>query len=94
MASGTIVTSALQPVVLEGRHVRLEPLARAHVAALAAAAAGPRDTYRFTYVAASPDEMAAWVETALGEQDARRALPFARPSSISHTHRSWRRLPE
>jgi hypothetical protein len=42
----TVVAPAaprVTPVVLEGRHVRLEPLTTAHAAALAAAGSGPRD---------------------------------------------------
>ncbi|MGH7385829.1 MAG: GNAT family N-acetyltransferase [Candidatus Rokuibacteriota bacterium] len=65
------------PVTLEGRWVRLEPLATAHAPGLLAAAAGPRDTYGFTLVPGSAAETAAYVETALGEQAEGRALPFA-----------------
>src|SRR5512147_867863 len=67
----------LFPVTLEGRVVRLEPLALAHVRPLAAAASGPRDTYGFTFVPASEQDMATYVETALADQAARRAVPFA-----------------
>ncbi len=67
----------VQPVTLEGRFVRLEPLTMAHVAGLLVAAAGPRDTYRFTLVPQDEDETRAYLETALGEQEARRSLPFA-----------------
>jgi len=67
----------VEPVTLEGRFVRLEPLTMAHVAALLAAAAGPRDTYGFTLVPQDEAETRAYVEAALGEQEARRALPFA-----------------
>ena len=38
------------PVVLAGRHVRLEPLTLAHAAGLAAAAAGDRSTFGLTSV--------------------------------------------
>lgn len=68
---------ALTPVVLAGDHVRLEPLTLAHVPALCRAAAGPRDTYAFTLVPADEASMRAYVETALAEQAARRAMPFA-----------------
>src|SRR5262245_1615826 len=67
----------LFPVTLEGRVVRLEPLAIAHVRPLAAAASGPRDTYGFTLVPADERAMTAYVESALGDQAARRAVPFA-----------------
>ena len=68
---------AVAPVALEGRAVRLEPLDLAHVPALAEAASGARDTYGFTLVPASPDEMRRYVEAALAEQAAARAVPFA-----------------
>lgn len=67
----------VQPVSLEGRFVRLEPLTTAHVAGLLAAAEGPRETYGFTLVPEDEAETRAYVEAALGEQEARRALPFA-----------------
>jgi len=67
----------VRPVTLEGRFVRLEPLTLAHVAGLLAAAAGPRETYGFTLVPRDEAEARAYVEAALAEQEARRALPFA-----------------
>ena len=67
----------LAPVALEGERVRLEPLSRAHAGALLAAASGPRDTYGFTFVPGSADEVERYVETALAEWAAGRALPFA-----------------
>jgi RimJ/RimL family protein N-acetyltransferase len=71
------VAEALAPVVLAGVHVRLEPLTLAHVPALCRAGSGPRDTYAFTVVPADEASMRAWVEHALAEQAARRAMPFA-----------------
>ncbi len=65
------------PVTLEGRFVRLEPLAPAHAPGLLAAAAGPRDTYGFTLVPKDEAEARAYIENALGEQEAGRAIPFA-----------------
>lgn len=65
------------PVVLESRHVRLEPLTTAHAAALAEAASGPRDTYGFTVV---PEDLAGarrYIDAALADQATGRALPFA-----------------
>jgi RimJ/RimL family protein N-acetyltransferase len=67
----------VEPVTLEGRFVRLEPLTMGHVAGLLAAAAGPRDTYRLTLVPQDEAETRTYVEAALGEQEARRSLPFA-----------------
>jgi RimJ/RimL family protein N-acetyltransferase len=65
------------PVTLEGRWVRLEPLGRAHAAGLLAAASGSRDTYGFTLVPGTAAETAGYIDAALAEQDAGRALPFA-----------------
>ena len=69
--------SVVTPVTLEGRWVRLEPLGRAHAAGLLAAASGSRDTYGFTTVPATAGETAAYVDGALADQEAGRALPFA-----------------
>ena len=65
------------PVTLEGRYVRLEPLTVAHVPALAAAATRSRETFDLTYVPTDEATTRRYVETALGEQAARRAMPFA-----------------
>ena len=67
----------IEPVTLEGRVVRLEPLDRTHVDALAAAAAEDRSTYDFTRVPDSPAAMAEYVTEALAEQAAGNHLPFA-----------------
>ena len=69
--------SVVTPVTLEGRWVRLEPLGRAHAAGLLAAASGSRDTYGFTTVPATAGETAAYIDGALADQEAGRALPFA-----------------
>lgn len=66
----------LQPVTLAGRHVRLEPLAREHVAGLQRAAAdGELWTLWYTSVPA-PEATAAYVDTALDLQARGLALPF------------------
>jgi RimJ/RimL family protein N-acetyltransferase len=70
-------TTGVTPVVLAGRFVRLEPLTAAHAPALLAAASGPRDTYGLTWVPGNLTEAAAYIDAALGEQTARRSLPFA-----------------
>jgi RimJ/RimL family protein N-acetyltransferase len=67
----------VQPKVLEGRHVRLEPLTLGHARALLTAARGPRETYGFTIVPDDEAAMCRYIETALGDQEAGRALPFA-----------------
>jgi RimJ/RimL family protein N-acetyltransferase len=77
--SGAVIEAAptlVVPVVLEGRVVRLEPLTAAHAADLVAAASGRRDTYGLTWVPGSLSEAAAYIDAALGEQTARRSLPF------------------
>jgi RimJ/RimL family protein N-acetyltransferase len=71
------LTTAVVPVLLEGRHVRLEPLGLHHARALLAAATGPRDTYGYTPVPATLDEVHERIESALADQRALRALPFA-----------------
>lgn len=67
----------VRPVVLEGRHVRLEPLSAGHARDLLAAASGPRQTYGFTTVPADEPSMVGYIEAALRDQEAGRALPFA-----------------
>ena len=71
------VASVVDPVTLEGRWVRLEPLGRGHAAGLLAAASASRDTYGFTTVPGTAAETAAYIGGALAEQAAGRALPFA-----------------
>jgi RimJ/RimL family protein N-acetyltransferase len=77
VTAAVAAATAVGPVTLEGRAVRLEPLAPAHVPGLVAAATRARDTYGFTLVPETSEEMARYVEAALAEQDARRAVPFA-----------------
>ena len=67
----------LDPIVLEGQHVRLEPLSLDHVDALAEVALDP-DLWRWTSErAASVEELRAYVERALAAQRDGTALPFA-----------------
>jgi RimJ/RimL family protein N-acetyltransferase len=68
---------ALAPVTLAGRYARLEPLALAHIPGLMAAAAGPRETFVWTFVPDAEKAMHAYVELALAEQQAGRMIPFA-----------------
>lgn len=68
---------ALDPVTLEGRHVRLEPLAMAHVLPLLAAAGGPRETFFYTTVPSDEEAMRRYVEGLLRAQASGAALPFA-----------------
>src|SRR5262245_13430310 len=72
-----MASAAFGPVVLEGAHVRLEPLSANHVGPLLAAARGPRATYAFTTVPDTAEAMAQYVAIALEQQAARKAVPFA-----------------
>jgi RimJ/RimL family protein N-acetyltransferase len=75
--SDTNATAAwLQPVTLVGRHVRLEPLARAHVEGLQRAA-GDGELWKLWYTSVpAPEATAAYVDTALALQAQGLALPF------------------
>jgi RimJ/RimL family protein N-acetyltransferase len=65
------------PIVLEGRHVRLEPLSQAHHADLAAAGLD-EELWRWIPTAVrTPEEMSAYIATALEEQARGASLPFA-----------------
>jgi RimJ/RimL family protein N-acetyltransferase len=73
MAAEMIVT----PVALEGRHVRLEPMAKTHVAGLAEVGLD-EELWRWIPTAVrTKEEMAAYIETALSEQERGTSLPFA-----------------
>lgn len=67
----------LEPVTLEGRFVRLEPLSRTHVEGLARVGLDPELWKWIPFVVTTPEEMRAYVETALAEQAAGQSLPFA-----------------
>jgi RimJ/RimL family protein N-acetyltransferase len=68
---------AVEPTVLEGRHVRLEPLSLGHHAQLCEVGLDP-DLWRWTTAQVrTPDEMRAYIEEALRAQAAGTALPFA-----------------
>lgn len=66
-----------EPVTLAGRHVRLEPLSLGHVPALCEVGLDP-ELWRWTLSeVGTPEEMRAYVDTALRERDEGRSLPFA-----------------
>ncbi len=66
----------IEPVTLRGAHAMLEPLAREHVAGLAAAAAdGDLAALWYTSVA-RPGDMPAWVDAALDMRERLGAMPF------------------
>lgn len=62
---------------LAGRHVRLEPLSEKHADALAKAAAGGDELYRWSPVPRTPVAAAQYVKTAAGWRDQKSAVPFA-----------------
>ena len=62
---------------LAGTHVRLEPLARAHIPGLVAAAGRDLALYQWSFVPQDTAAMAQYVETALEWREAGTALPFA-----------------
>jgi RimJ/RimL family protein N-acetyltransferase len=68
---------ALDPVILAGRHVRLEPLEMRHVPDLVAAASGRRETFRLTTTPDGEPRAREYVTAALDAQAAGNGLPFA-----------------
>ncbi len=63
--------------MLQGNHIRLEPLDYRHVDALVAASAIDPSLYRRSPVPQGKDEATSYVETALAWRDAGSAVPFA-----------------
>jgi N-acetyltransferase len=63
--------------VLQGRHVRLDPLEHRHVEGLVVAAAADPSLYRWSPVPQGKVEATAYVNTALAARDAGAAVPFA-----------------
>jgi len=67
----------LQPVTLQGTHVRLEPLSLGHLDGLCAVGFDPRIWTWTTSAVRNRKEMESYVATALREKDQGLALPFA-----------------
>jgi N-acetyltransferase len=67
----------VSPVTLEGAYVRLEPLAKAHLAGLAAVGLDEELWLWIPVPVRTAEEMAAYIETALQEQERGVSLPFA-----------------
>jgi RimJ/RimL family protein N-acetyltransferase len=65
------------PVTLEGRFVRLEPLAQTHHVSLCAIGLDPDLWELIPYRVSTPEDMAAYIQSALDAQAAGTALPFA-----------------
>ena len=66
----------IEPVVLQGAHVRLEPLAREHQAGLAVAGRDPRIWRWMPIDGSTPEGMARLVDAALAAQAAGSEVPF------------------
>jgi len=69
--------SAVEEFVLEGKHIRLAPLARHHVDGLVAAAGVDPELYRWSPVPQGRADAVRYVDTALGWKQAGTAVPFA-----------------
>jgi RimJ/RimL family protein N-acetyltransferase len=67
----------MEAIVLQGRHVRLEPLERRHIPSLVAAAKGDPELYRWSPVPQDLEQATRYVETALAWREAGTGLPFA-----------------
>jgi RimJ/RimL family protein N-acetyltransferase len=66
----------MEPFLLIGEHVALEPLQLEHVDELVAAANEDRSAYDWTAVPGDTDSMTAYVENILAERDKGNAVPF------------------
>jgi RimJ/RimL family protein N-acetyltransferase len=64
-------------LLLQGKHVRLEPLERHHAEGLAAAAAADPSLYQWSPVPQGESEARKYIDTALAWRDAGTAVPFA-----------------
>jgi RimJ/RimL family protein N-acetyltransferase len=64
-------------LVLQGKHIRLEPLEHRHVDGLVAAAGDDGSLYQWSPVPRGKVEATRYVETALAWEDAGSAVPFA-----------------
>jgi RimJ/RimL family protein N-acetyltransferase len=67
----------MQTVTLEGRHIRLEPIAFSHADALTVASAGDAALYQWSAVPIGRDAMLRYIETAHALRAAETALTFA-----------------
>jgi RimJ/RimL family protein N-acetyltransferase len=71
------VAPLLEPFVLEGSFVRLEPLSVAHIPALVEAAAEDRSNYQWAYVPDGTEQMTAFVRDALDKVASGAHVAFA-----------------
>jgi RimJ/RimL family protein N-acetyltransferase len=77
------VSPTLDPVILTGHFVRLEPLSIDHVDALAAAAAIDRSSFGWTVVPDGAEATLAYVEALLEDHAALKVLPFVQVDAAS-----------
>src|SRR4029079_17797688 len=70
-------TLDVQPITLEGSHVRLEPLTQAHAAALAAVSADEEIWRYYPSSLLTLADVQNWIDVALGQWAAGTVLPFA-----------------
>ena len=73
----------VEPVTLEGQHIRLEPLSLAHHAQLCKIGLDEELWRWVVQPVRTPDEMRAYIEEALQAQAAGTALPFATVEKVS-----------
>ena len=66
----------MELVTLEGQHVKLEPLERAHAAALVEASGADTSPYQWSLVPVGREAVERYIDTALAWRDAGTALPF------------------
>jgi RimJ/RimL family protein N-acetyltransferase len=66
----------IEPITLEGQHVRLEPLAESHHAALCEVGLDPDLWQWIPWPVTTPEKMASYIRLALDWQAAGTALPF------------------
>lgn len=72
-----MVTTRIQVPTLEGRYLRLEPLAHRHIDGLVAASAADPSLYQWSPIPQGETEAEKYVATALAWQEAGTAAPFA-----------------
>lgn len=77
MTNAATALTAIHPIVLDGTHVRLEPLRPDHIPALVEAASEDRATYQWTFVPDGEVAMRSYVEEALALAARQAAVPFA-----------------
>jgi len=78
-------TVRVEPVTLEGRLVRLEPMSLDHLPGLTRAAADERLWHWTPAQLMTEDAVAAWLEAALSNRDAGTELPFVTVEAASGT---------